>query len=218
MIFLQGGAEFTGPCRVLDAPMVERATGGKVVVLPAAAAPGREYDVAGANGVRHLTGLGASDVTVAPDPRNDEVAAVTAVQGARLLVLPGGSPRRLRQALHRTALGAALRSVLDQGAEVMGASAGAMVLCEWMVLPERAQPRVVAGLGLVANTLVVPHWRRGLQGWAHLAPAGVIVLGLPECAGVLVGGKTDVAGPRITPVGDPPPWIQTDGRWQLLRA
>jgi hypothetical protein len=70
---------------------------------------------------------------------------------------------------------------------LMGASAGAMVLCERTWLPDRG--RIADGLGLVPHALVLPHWSPdGLSRLAAFGGAGtgITVLGLPEQSGVMV--------------------------------
>lgn len=201
-VCLQGGAEFGSRCREMDARLLELADGGRVVVTALAGAPGREYDTAGRNGVRHFRELGADDVVSAPDARSDEDAAYQACAGADLLVLPGGSPARLLQALTTTRVGAAVGEVLGRGGVVMGASAGAMVLCAWTVLPEHG-PRLAQGLGTVPNALVLPHHAPGSGGrWLGSLdgqlPADVVVLGLPEQSGLLLDRDT------VTALGDRP--------------
>lgn len=195
MLCLQGGAEFGPGCRTMDADLLLRAEGGPVVVTALAGAQGEEYRTAGDNGVRHFTSLGARDVTVAPDVREDSDGALAALRSARLLVLPGGSPARLLEVLQATAVGRLVRELHDDGVVVMGSSAGAMVLCDWTVLPDRRGPRgpaVSRGLGLVPRLLVVPHWSGGssrgewLRAVEHGVPDDVQVVGLPEQSGVLV--------------------------------
>lgn len=186
LVCLQGGGEFSAACRDMDAELVRRA-GGRVVVTALAGAPGRDYDTATANGVRHFAALGA-DVVGAPDARSDPAGAEAALAGARLLVLPGGSPSRLLAALTTTPVGAAVGAVLEDDGVVMGASAGAMVLCPWTVLPDRGR-MVERGLGAVADLLVVPHWT-GRSDWLSVAPAEGEVLGIAEESGVLVAGGT----------------------------
>lgn len=207
MLCLQGGAEFGADCRAMDADLLARAEGGPVVVSALAGAEGREYRTAGENGVRHFSSLGAADVQVAPDVREDPEGALAALRTARLVVLPGGSPARLLDVLQSTPVGDLLAQLLSDDVVVLGSSAGAMVLCAWTVLPDRRGPQgpaVVRGLGLVEGLLVVPHWSGGssrgdwLRAIEQTVPADVQVVGLPEAAGVLVQGR------RLTAVGARP--------------
>lgn len=216
MLCLQGGAEFGAGCRGMDADLLLRAGGGPVVVTALAGAAGREYRTAGENGVQHFRALGATDAAMAPDVRENPEGALAALRSARLLVLPGGSPSRLLEVLQSTPVGALVGSLLSDGVVVMGSSAGAMVLCEWTVLPDRRSPRggtsVVRGLGLVPGTAVVPHWSAGssrgdwLRSLEETVPSGVQVLGIPEQSGVLVEGGT------LTPVGSAATVVMNEGR------
>jgi len=191
-ICLQGGAEFGPGCETMDAamlyPSAAAGTGGdatvprRVLVAPFAGRPGRERQVAGANAERWYRGLGATDVEVVVA----EADFGPALARAELLVLPGGSPSRLLEALapHE----AAIRAANQRGTAISGASAGAMVLCRWTVLPD-AGMRVAPGLGLVPVDLVLVHYR-GSRSWLDAAlaqlPADPVVLGLPERSGALV--------------------------------
>lgn len=185
---LQGGGEFSAACRPMDAALVAL-TAGPVVVSALAGAPGLDYRTASANGVRHLEALGAQRVLAAPDVREDPSGALAALRSASLLVLPGGSPARLLDVLESTAAGEAVRQLFADGGVVVGASAGAMVLCGWTVLPDRAMT-VVPGLGLLPDAVVVPHWSGGRPDWLRAielaVPSKVTVLGLPEESGVVV--------------------------------
>jgi cyanophycinase-like exopeptidase len=156
-----------------------------VLVVPFAAAPGREREIAAGNARRWYLGLGATDVDVVLHEGEAEAFA-DGLGAGDLVVLPGGSPQRLLAGLApaATALGAAI----DRGAAVSGSSAGAMVLCRWTVLPG-GSPRVVPALGVVPVDLVVPHYR-GASPWVGAArgvvPADGVLLGLPERSGVVV--------------------------------
>ena len=199
VVCLQGGAEFGPDCREMDAELLRRA-GGPVVVTALAGAVGREYRTASDNGVRHFRALGATDVVAAPDAREDPAAALEALRRARLLVLPGGSPSRLLDALRATGVDRVVTELLADGGVVSGSSAGAMVLCRWTVLPDRPGPAVERGLGVVPDVLVLPHWSgSGRDDWLRAVdaavPAEVEVLGVPEQSGVLVDG------PSFTAVG-----------------
>lgn len=195
-VCLQGGGEFSPGCRAMDADLVRRAQ-GRVVVSALAGSVGRDYRTATDNGVRHFRAVGAGDVLAAPDVREDPDGALAALASAGLLVLPGGSPSRLLSALQDTGAGQVVADRLAAGALVMGSSAGAMVLGDWTVLPDRrgaAGMQVVRGLGLVPGVLVVPHWTGGSSrgDWLRAVEAGVpddvLVLGVPEESGVLVAG------------------------------
>jgi len=215
VICLQGGAEFGAVGAEMDADLVRMsATSGRpgpIVVMALAGAPGREYDTANANGVRHFSALVAQvhsngtsgpapNVIAAPDARGEPEAAIALVASARLLVLPGGSPSRLLDALTSTGLVDTITTLLADGGIVMGASAGAMVLCERTWLPDTG--RISAGLGLVPGALVLPHWTEdalsrvgGLGG----PGGGITVIGLPEQSGVLV--RADGTATTLTAVG-----------------
>lgn len=182
VVCLQGGAEFGDACIPMDKEFLDLAGGGPVIVLPSAAAQGRDYATAGANASRYYAKLGAS-VSVAPDPRDDLGGAVDAVRAGRVVVLPGGSPSRLAEALVETALGAAVAAAHA----VSGASAGAMVLCSTTVLPDQPTRPLAPGLGVVADSLVLPHFAGSLR-WVDPTDdrSPGLVLGLPECSGVVV--------------------------------
>ena len=209
MICLQGGNEFHPACREMDALLLDAAGNGPVVVVPLAGAPGREYDTAGANGVRHFRSLGATDVTVAPPD-----AVARAIADAALVVLPGGSPRRLREALLGTPAHDALRDAARDRV-VSGSSAGAMLLCAVTVLPEGGLT-TATGLGVVEDFAVVPHYdgpRRAWEDALRAAAPGTDILGIPECSGVLLDGED------VTAVGDRPTTLITaDERVELSLA
>lgn len=206
-VCLQGGGEFSPGCRPMDADLVLRSP-GRVVVSALAGTVGRDYATATANGVRHFEALGAVDVVGAPDAREDPAGAARALRGARLVVLPGGSPSRLLGALRDTGLDAVLAGLLDDGVLLMGSSAGAMVVCPWTVLPEGG-PAAARGLALVQDVLVLPHWSdaAGRDDWLRVVdgavPAGTLVLGIPEESGVVVldGSLTAVGRSATTVVG-----------------
>ncbi len=207
-VCLQGGDEFGPRCRDMDADLLRRAD-GRVVVTALAGTVGRDYATASANGVRHFSALGATDVVAAPDAREDREAALTVLRTARLLVLPGGSPARLLEALRDTGVDEVVRELLADGGVVSGSSAGAMVLGGWTVLPDH-RTSVVRALGVVPQVLVVPHWNGPRTDWLRAVedavPADVTVLGIPEQSGVLV-----VDG-ALTAVGSAPAALVRDGR------
>ena len=206
-ICLQGGAEFGRLCVDMDAELLDRTPPGDVVILAGAAAPGREYDVATANAVRYYSRLTQRTVVAVDDPRNDPAVFVDAARSASLLVLPGGSPRRLLDVLMGDVL-QALIGVLERGGTVSGASAGAMVLCAYTAVPGAG---VTDGLGLVPG-VAIPHFD-GSNWWDIDLPGDVPRWGLPECGGVVfrsgsvsaigAAGAQRLEGGRVTIVERP---------------
>lgn len=197
-VCLQGGGEFSAACGDMDAALVGDAD-GPVVVSALAGAPGREYATANRNGVAHLQRLTRAEVVAAPDLREDPEAGLAALAAARVLVLPGGSPARLLDALVHSAAGQLIGRLLADGGTVVGSSAGAMVLGAFTVLPERRPPAVVPGLGSAANTLVLPHWSGSRPDWLAAiddgTPPGTLLLGIPEESGlVLQAGRLTAVG------------------------
>ena len=196
VVCLQGGGEFSAACSTMDAQLLERAP-GPVAVLALAARSGAEHDRAAAHGVSHFRRLGA-DAFVVPDPRVPGVRegdAARALEGVGLVVLPGGSPSRLLSGLVTSGLDEVLRAHVQAGGGVMGASAGAMVLGTWTVLPEEG-PSLAPGLGLADGIVVVPHWHGARADWLAVIGEG-LVLGLPEESGVLIEkGRMTAVGVR----------------------
>ncbi len=179
-----------------------RLVDGPVVVTSLASEPGRQYAASSQHGVSHLRACGAPDVVAAPDVREDSAGALRVLRTARLVVLPGGSPSRLLTALRTSPVGALITDLVADGGAVLGASAGAMVLGAWTVLPDRRGPEgapgLDQGLGVVAGVAVVPHWSGGSSrgDWLRAlaaAPEPIQVLGLPEESGVLFAGGTATA-------------------------
>ncbi len=215
-VWLQGGGEFSAGCRAMDKALLERAD-GPVVVTALAAEVGHDYRTASDNGVSHFRALGASEVVAAPDVREERVDALAVLRTARVLVLPGGSPTRLLTALTSSPVGRLIEELLDNGGTVMGASAGAMVLCPWVVLPDRRGPAGLGiarglGVGVVADLLVIPHWSGGssradwLRAIKEGVPDEVQVVGIPEESGLLVEGG------QLTAVGLQPTWLVGEER------
>lgn len=200
LVCLQGGGEFSAGCREMDARVVD-GLDGPVVVTALAGEVGADYQRATAGGVRHFRGLTDLQVLAAPDVRQAPGEALAVLREARLIVLPGGSPSRLLAALTSTPIGGLLEQLIIDGGRVMGASAGAMVLGPWTVLPGPGLS-VAPGLGLVP-VCVVPHWKGGRADWLQAldqaVPAEVAVLGLPEESGVtLQAGVLTAVGQEST--------------------
>ncbi len=201
---LQGGREFTPACEEMDRVVLSLAPGTAVGVLAGAARPGSDYAGASDRARRHYEGLGAA-VTIVPDPRDDQPAALDRLTSdIDLLVLPGGSPSSLLGVLSG-AIGHRMIELHRSGMAISGASAGAMVLCESVIRPDRGG-EVVPGLGLVEG-LALPHWSPGKARWNV---PDTTLWGLPECGGAIVDNDD------VWAVGRGEPARSVAGSWTPL--
>lgn len=195
-LMLQGGAEFQGEMRRSDLQALALSGGSDspVVIIPAAAAPDNNHERAGRNGAHWFRSLGATDVRVVDlidgaSADNAEIAAQ--LRDGSLIYLLGGFPGHLARTLTGSAAWEAIETALEQGAVVAGSSAGAMVLCEHFYDPKHRN--IVAGLGVLPNTCVLPHHNTFGQGWvadlrARVPKANLI--GIDEETGAI--GHRDV--------------------------
>jgi len=215
-VLLQGGAEMQPPCREMDAALLEAAPAGDVVVVLGAATPGADHDRAAGRARRYYGALTARAVLVAPHPQADLEGCLVAVADAGAVVLPGGSPSRLHEALtvEDGRLAATLLALHQDGVALSGSSAGAMVLCSRTVLPERRRvggPEVVDGLGLLPGLALV-HDDGGDAGWWDPDDPDGPRWGLPEAGGVLLHGGT------VRAVGEGSSRLLLDGVERVLDA
>ncbi len=195
----------------MDHTVLARVT-GSIVVLAGAARPGSDYAGASARTVAHYGRLGAV-VEVAPDPRDRHASTIAALHDdVGLVVLPGGSPGGLLDALTMRgpvggpSVAQRLIELWEGGTAVSGASAGAMVLCARTATPDRSTA-VSGGLGLV-DGMAIPHWSPGSE--RRWSLPDTLLWGLPECGGVIIDGDTTIA------VGQGDASIRVDGTWSTL--
>jgi len=192
-LLLEGGAEFGGRMRDPDLKAIELAGGPEapVRIIPTAAAPDHNDQRAGNNGIRWFQSLGANDVGSLPlldkVSANDESVAKS-LQEAKLIYMLGGFTGYLGETLKGSAAWQAVLEAYAMGAVVAGSSAGAMVMCEFYYDP--SQGKVVDGLNLVPNSIVLPHHNTFGKSWASrlLEIPRVTLIGIDEKTGMLDDG------------------------------
>jgi len=193
-LLLEGGAEFQGLMRDPDLKAIDLAGGfeAPVRIIPAAAAPDNNHERAGDNGIHWFQGLGAEDVLSVPlidqVSANDESLAAS-LREAKLVYMLGGFTGYLGETLKGSLAWEAVLDAYRNGAVVAGSSAGAMVMCEFYYDPN--QGKIVEGLNLVPNAIVLPHHDTFGKSWASrlLEISKAILIGIDEQTGMLDDGN-----------------------------
>jgi cyanophycinase len=139
--------------------------------------------------------LGAKDVTSLPlidkaSANNAEIAKT--LRAAKLIYLLGGFTHYLGQTLKDSLAWQAATEAYRNGAVVAGSSAGAMVMCQYYYDPSSG--KVVDGLNLVSNSLVLPHHNTFGKSWAPKLAKQIptlTLIGIDERTGMLNSGKNN---------------------------
>ena len=193
-LLLEGGAEFGGRMRDPDLKAIELAGGfeAPIRIIPTAAAPDNNHQRAGNNGIRWFQSLGARDVVSLPlidkVSANDESLAAS-LREAKLIYMLGGFTGYLGETLKGSLAWKAALEAYRNGAVIAGSSAGAMVMCEFYYDP--GARKVVEGLNLVPNSLVLPHHNTFGKNWAPQLIKelpDVTLIGIDEQTGMLDAG------------------------------
>jgi cyanophycinase len=194
-LLLEGGAEFGGLMREPDLKAIELAGGldAPIRIIPTAAAPDQNDQRAGNNGVRWFKQLGARDVVSVPiidgTSANDEKIAHS-LQDAKLIYMLGGFTHYLGQTLQDSQAWRAVLDAYQKGAVIAGSSAGAMVMCQLYYDPSQGQ--IHSGLGLVLDSLVLPHHNTFGKFWAPGLTSeipDVTLIGIDEQTGMINDGN-----------------------------
>ena len=194
-LLLEGGAEFGGRMRDPDLKALELAGGfeAPVRIIPTAAAPDNNHRRAGSNGIRWFQSLGAKDVIslllIDKPGANDEKVAKS-LRDAKLIYMLGGFTHYLGQTLKDSLAWKSALEAYRNGAVIAGSSAGAMVMCEFYYDPDSG--RVVNGLDLLPNSLVLPHHDTFGRSWAPRLLKripGVTLIGIDEQTGMIDDGE-----------------------------
>jgi len=197
-LVLEGGAEFGGRMRDPDLRAIELAGGffTPLRIIPTAAAPDNNHRHAGSNGIRWFQGLGARDVESLPliDKASANNKAIAEnLRSAKLIYLLGGFTHYLGQTLKDSLAWQAVLEAYQNGAVIAGSSAGAMVMCEFYYDP--GSGKVVEGLNLVPNSLVLPHHDTFGKSWAPRLTKeipNVTLLGIDEQTGMIDDGENHI--------------------------
>jgi cyanophycinase len=196
-LLLEGGAEFGGRMREPDLRAIELAGGfnAPLRIIPTAAAPDDNHDNAGSNGVRWFNGLGASDVvslTLIDKASANDKGIANSLRDAKLIYMLGGFTHYLAQTLKDSLAWQAVVEAYQNGAVIAGSSAGAMVMCEFYHDP--ASKKIVEGLNLIPNALVLPHHNTFGKRWAPrflTQIPNVTLLGIDELTGMVDDGENN---------------------------
>lgn len=199
LIALVGGNEFLPLARELDDFLVQRSGVKEVAVVPTAAAlQNPERSIATAR--RHFKHLGAKVTQVMVLDQKDALDERYAeqIREAAFIYLTGGNPRRTAKIFADSPFWQAVVEANARGSVLAGSSAGAMILCERMLVPK--WKRDEEGLGLLPGMLVLPHhdaWiRRVHKVTQSNAVQGIDVVGIDECTGlILENQKAQILGP-----------------------
>lgn len=229
-----GGNEMRADCLPFDRALIAAAGNpGVVNVVPTATVPNGSPAHALANARRYFgrrLGLSVHEVSLhrRSDASNDEV--VDTLRRSPLTYLLGGDPGYLLDTLLDSPAWDAIRQALRDGKALAGSSAGAMVVCESLLLrsrnPSPSARHARDALQLMPGVVLIPHLHRFSAGWltsARREARGRDIVGLDESTGMIYAGGWSVHGPgevKLWRRGDEPPAVFSDGdtlRWLAPR-
>ncbi|MHB8513592.1 MAG: Type 1 glutamine amidotransferase-like domain-containing protein [Actinomycetota bacterium] len=192
---LVGSGEFTEAMLEIDQEILH-SIGPKprVVILPTAAG-GEDPEDWAYRGVEHFAKLGAQSVGLMVLDRlgAEDPVHIAEVERADVVYFSGGKPARLLAAIEESPLFDAMLRARANGAWIVGASAGAMVLGDWTLVHTAQDPHGTPtiwtlGLGLLQGLAVVPHydmWMEAPELAAEIATQCTVV-GIDEDSAVLL--------------------------------
>lgn len=184
---LVGGKEFTDGC-TFDRSLLDAAGATEVVVIPTAAAyehPGRAVDAATAYFAPLDVEVRGLELVSRPDALDEAIVAT--IRDARCVYLVGGSAMHARAVLMHSPAWDAVVGAWDDGATIVGSSAGAQVLCDPMV--DARGGAFTLGLGLIEQVAVVTQrnqWSaEALHRTRSLSAPDLVVLGVDEATAAI---------------------------------
>ncbi len=194
-ILLGGGGEFQKGNEAADRFALEQAGGldAPVLIIPTAGGADGGIGMASRNGVGWFRQLGARQVEALPLTNRqeaDDPALADRLTQARLIYMAGGSPTYLLHALQGSACWAAMQKAFEAGAVLGGASAGAMVLMQYLYDPSTGS--LVEGLGLVPEAVFAPHFNAFGRRWVdkiRAARPDALLIGVDEKVAIIGQGN-----------------------------
>jgi cyanophycinase len=160
-----------------------------VAIVPTAQADGGSDPVrAGNKGVHYFERLGASaeNVLIIDQETAADQRILTPLTKANLIYIIGGNPGYLMRSLRNTPALQAISDAWNNGAAVVGSSAGAMMLCAAQLGgPNGVAEPWIAGAGFVPYVLAAVHHERTPDAWGidllKMLPADYSVIGIDAC-------------------------------------
>jgi cyanophycinase len=195
LLVLNGGDEFHPGNEPQDRELAAAAGRRPAYVLPTAAA--RQHpEKAVATATAWFAGLGLEVQELPVLRRRDAQSADLARRAAEggLFYLVGGDPGLVARTLAGSTVWAAVAGAWSRGAALAGSSAGAMALCSHTLVmarwPHHDLRRPAPALGLVPDTVVVPHYERFGARWTlDGGEQGLVLLGLDERTAAVWDGE-----------------------------
>jgi cyanophycinase len=189
LLALVGGDEFHPGNEPQDEFLAASARGNGPAYIVATAAARSDPGAA----VRHAAqwfrkfDLDVAELRAYTKAEASDSATAAAANDAAFIYITGGDPGLVATVLRGSPVGDAIIAAWRNGAVLAGSSAGAMVLCEHVLVrrqfPGSAERRPVAGLAVVPNAAVLPHHDTFGSRWfpsARAALPGSILIGVDE--------------------------------------
>jgi cyanophycinase len=189
LLALVGGGEFQPGNEPHDEVLAAaaRANGPAYVVATAAARSHPEAVVRHAADWYQKFGLHVTDLHVYTRTQARVLATAAAAAEAGFFYIAGGDPGLVASVLRGTPVGEAIIAAWRRGAVLAGSSAGAMALCEHVLVrprfPGNVERRPVAGLAVLPRSAVLPHHDTFGSRWfpsARAALPEVVLIGIDE--------------------------------------
>ncbi len=189
LLALVGGGEFQPGNEPHDEVLAAsaRARGPAYVIATAAARSNPEAAVRHAAAWYRKFDLDVTELRVYTRTQARVLATAARAAEAAFFYIAGGDPGLVASVLRETPVGDAIIAAWRRGAVLAGSSAGAMALCEHVLVRQRfpgnVERRPVAGLAVLPRSAVLPHHNTFGSRWfpsARAALPDAILIGVDE--------------------------------------